>query len=91
MYNEQVARITEIVKREVGVIQVLIRKAVTLILRNPNFPYLGFTPLVIYKLWGEFFLGAISVVNMKPCPRVPERSRYEVHYCKKCSIFVPRL
>lgn len=77
------ARITGSVEREIGLIQDLIRMAVTLILRNPNFPTLGFTPLMIYKLWGEFFLWAICVVNMKPCPRVPERSRYEVYYGTK--------
>ena len=77
------ARVTGSVERELGLIQNLIRMAVTLILRNPNFPALGFTPLMIFKLWGEFFLWAVIIINLKPCPRIPEKSRYEVYYGKK--------
>jgi len=55
--------------------------AITLILRNSNFPVLGFAPLMIFK-WGEFFLWAINMVNLKPCPRVLNKSRYEVYYKK---------
>ena len=76
------ARITGSVEREIGIVKSLIRMAITLILRNPNFPVLGFTPLMIFKLWGEFFLWAIIIVNLKPCPRVPIKSRYEVYYKK---------
>lgn len=74
------ARITGSVEREIGIIKTLIRLAITLILRNPNFPVLGFTPLMIFKLWGEFFLWAIIIINLKPCPRIPKKSRYEVYY-----------
>ena len=76
------ARITGSVEREIGVIKPLIRLAITLILRNPNFPVLGFTPLMIFKLWGEFFLWAIIIINLKPCPRKPTKSRYEVYHNK---------
>ena len=76
------ARITGSVEREIGIVKSLIRLAITLILRNPNFPVLGFTSLMIFKLWGEFFLWAINIINLKPCPRVPSKSRYEVYYNK---------
>ena len=76
------ARITGSVEREIGLVKSLIRLAITLILRNPNFPVLGFTPLMIFKLWGEFFLWAINIINLKPCPRLPSKSRYEVYYNK---------
>ena len=52
--------------------------AITLVLRNPNFSVTGFTQIEILKLWGEFFNWAIAVINMKPSPHVPQRSRYEV-------------
>jgi hypothetical protein len=54
--------------------------AIALILRNPNFPVLGFKPITVFKLWGEFFLWAISVINLKPCPRFPLKTRYEVYH-----------
>jgi len=40
--------------------QDLIRMAVTLILRNPNIPFLDFTLIMIYKILGEFFLWALG-------------------------------
>ena len=70
------ARITGSVEREIGLVKSLIRLAITLILRNPNFPILGFTPIMIFKLWGEFFLWAINMINLKPCPRQPNKSSY---------------
>ena len=60
----------------------LIRMAITLILRNPNFPVLGFPPITIFKLWGEFYHWAIAVINLKPCPRMPEKTRWEVYHGK---------
>ena len=77
------ARITGSVEREIGIVKSLIRLATTLILRNPNFPVLGFTPVMIFKLWGEFFLWALIIINLKPCPRTPSKSRYEVYHEKK--------
>jgi len=77
------ARVTGSVEREIGLIQNLIRVAVTPILRNPNFPALDFTPPMIFKLWREFALWAVIIINLKPCPRIPEKSRYEVYYGKK--------
>jgi len=73
------ARITGSVEREIGLIKHLIRLAVTLILRNPNFPILGFSSLMVYKLWGEFLLWAMTVINLKPCPKLPKKSRWEVY------------
>ena len=77
-YNH--ARITGHVEIEIQLIKKLIRMAITLILRNPNFPVLGFTPMTIFKLWGEFYLWAIVVINLKPCPRFPLKTRWEVYY-----------
>ena len=77
-YNH--ARITGSVEIEIQLIKQLIRLAIVLILRNPNFPILGFTPLAIFKLWGELFHWAVIVVNLKSCPKVPDKSRWEVFY-----------
>jgi hypothetical protein len=79
-YNH--ARITGQVEIEIQIVKKLIRMAITLILRNPNFPVLGFTPLTIFKLWGEFELWALVVINLKPCPRFPLKTRWEVYYGK---------
>ena len=77
------ARITGTVEIEIQLIKKLIRVAITLILRNPNFPVLGFAPIQVFKLWGEFYLWAIQVINLKPCPRIPLKTRYEVYHGKK--------
>ena len=77
------ARITGGVEIEIQLIKRLIRMAITLILRNPNFPILGFPPIAIFKLWGEFYLWSIMVINLKPCPRIPTKSRWEVYHGKK--------
>ena len=77
-YNH--ARITGAVEIEVQLIKKLIRMAITLILRNPNFPVLGFSPMTVFKLWGEFYLWALSVINLKPCPRFPLKTRWEVYH-----------
>jgi len=73
------ARITGSVKHEIGLIKHLICLAVNLILRNPNFPILGFSSLMVYKLWGEFLLWEMTVINLKPCPKLPKKSRWEVY------------
>ena len=80
-YNH--ARITGSVEIEIQLIKKLIRMAITLILRNPNFPVLGFSPMTVFKLWGEFYLWAISVINLKPCPRLPLKTRWEVYHGAK--------
>jgi hypothetical protein len=77
-YNH--ARITGQVEIEIQIVKKLIRMAITLILRNPNFPVLGFTTMTIFKLWGEFELWALVVINLKPCPRFPLKTRWEVFY-----------
>jgi hypothetical protein len=77
-YNH--ARITGQVEIEIQLIKKLIRMAITLILRNPNFPVLGFQPMTIFKLWGEFYSWAIVVINLKPCPRFPLKTRWEVYH-----------
>jgi len=65
------ARVTGRVEIEVQIVKKLIRLAPTLILRNPNFPLLGFTPLMVFQLWGEYFHWALAVVNVKPSPNDP--------------------
>eukprot|EP01041_Mallomonas_annulata_P002805 gene2805-5522_t len=80
-YNH--ARGTGSVEVSIKLIKELIRLAVTLILRNPNFKVTGFNDIDIYKLWGEFFLWAITVINFKPCPIDSSKSRYEVFYNRK--------
>ena len=59
-------------------IKKLQRLAITLILRNPNFSILGFPIVAIFKLWGELYLWAATVINFKPCPMDPTKTRWEV-------------
>lgn len=54
------------------------RFAFLYILRNPNLKYLKFSRLQILKLWGELFYWAITIINLKQCPNVPGKTRYEV-------------
>ena len=84
------ARVTGSVEREIGLIQNLIRVAVTPILRNPNFPALDFTPPMIFKLWREFALWAVIIINLKPCPRIPENHVMKCTMARSqiCRIFV---
>ena len=74
------ARITGCVEIEIQIVKQIVRLGMTLILRNPNFPIFGFTVIEVYKLWGEFFLTALVIVNLKPCPRFPEKTRWEVEF-----------
>ena len=74
---------TGTVENAIGIIKRLMSLAEALILRNPNFNVTGFTKLEVLKLWGEFFNWAITVLNLKPCPQDPTRTRYEVFMSKK--------
>ena len=77
-YNH--SRVTGRAEIEIQLVKKLIRLAITLILRNPNFPVLGFTPLSVYKLWGKFFLWATVVINLKPSPVDKSKTRWEVYH-----------
>jgi len=79
------------VERIIGVIQEKMRMAVQYILRNPNLKYLEFSKKNILQLWGELFHWAIVVINLKECPHVKGKTRYEVYHGKKPSIQEIRL
>ena len=70
------ARITGCVEIEIQLIKQIVRLGMILILRNPNFPILGFTVIEVYKLWGEMFQTALVVINLKPCQMIPEKTRW---------------
>jgi hypothetical protein len=61
----------------------LMSTAIVFILRNPHFNELGFDILDIYRLWGELFHWAITMINLKPSPHDKTRTRYEVFHGKK--------
>eukprot|EP01041_Mallomonas_annulata_P008698 gene8698-17971_t len=44
-----------------------------------NFSVTEFKDLDIYKLWGEFFVWAVTTLNLKSCPLEPSKTRYEVY------------
>jgi hypothetical protein len=79
------------VERIIGVIKEKMRMAVQYILRNPNRKYLGFTVQQIMQLWGELFYWAVTVINLKECPSVPGKTRYEVFTGQKPNIQEIRL
>jgi hypothetical protein len=57
--------------------------AITFLLRNPHFKEFGFEVMDIYKLWGELFYWAITVINLKPSPHDSSKTRYEVYHQMK--------
>jgi hypothetical protein len=61
------------------------------VLKNPNFESSGFTKIQVLKLWGEIFYWAITVINLRECPRVKGKSRYEVFMKKRPNIQEIRL
>jgi hypothetical protein len=36
--------------------------------------------MAVFKLWGELFHWALIIVNLKPCPLFPDKTRWEVYY-----------
>lgn len=71
---------TPLVETTVLIIKQLMRMAFKYILSNPNFNLLGFSELQVKKLWGEIFMWALTIVNLKPCPNNQFITRYEVFY-----------
>ncbi len=80
-YNH--SRGTSSVERAIRTVKELMRLAMTFVLRNPNLNSIGFTKELILPLWGETFLWAITVSNLKPCPHDATKTKYEVYWKKK--------
>lgn len=70
------------IERSIRSIKELMRFAVLYIINNPNFNHLGFTKTDIFKLWGDLFYWAITVINLKPCQNSLKQTKYEVYYKK---------
>lgn len=83
-YNH--SRGTSSVERVIRTIKEHMRIAFTFILHNPNLADLPFTRNQILKLWGEIFLWAIVINNLKPCPNDKTKTKYEVFLKKKPNI-----
>ena len=71
---------TALIERLVREVKELIRFAVLYIIGNPNFKYMGWTKVQIFKLWGELFYWALIIISLKECPNVPGKTKYEVYY-----------
>jgi len=78
-HNHGGAYIEEVIKS----IKELIRFGIYYILKNPNFKESKFTTFQIYQLWGELFYWAISVINLKSCPKNSTVTKYFVFYGNK--------
>lgn len=72
-----------VVEVTIRLIKQLIRTATVYVLTNPNFETFGFSKVDIFRMWGELFSWAIAIINLKPCPREPTKTRYEVYYGEK--------
>ena len=86
-HNNGTSHVEEIIKQ----IQQLICFAFLYILHNPNFNKIGFTRIQILKLWGEIFYWSITVINLKPSPNDPMKSRFELFYNLKPDLRTIRL
>ena len=90
------------IERVIRTVQELMRFAMLYVLNNPNFASFGFTKKQILKCWGNIFLWAINLINLKPCVQVPSKTKYEVYHNVKpdlrairilpifCSLYVLR-
>jgi hypothetical protein len=74
---------TSHVERVIRTVKELQRFAMLYVLNNPNFRTFGFTKLQILKLWGELFHWAVTIINLKPCAVVPNKTKYEVYHHRK--------
>lgn len=59
------------------------RFALMYVLKNPNFKDFGFSKLDILKLWGELFYWSLVIINMKPSPADPTKTKFEVFHGRK--------
>ena len=71
------------IERTIRSIKELIRFATLYIINNPNFKNFGFTKKQVLKLWGDLFYWSIVILNLKTCPRVKEKTKYEVYTGKQ--------
>ena len=90
------------IERVIRTVQELMRFAMLYVMNNPNFASFGFTKKQILKCWGNIFLWAINLINLKPCIQVPSKTKYEVYHNVKpdlralrilpifCSLYVLR-
>lgn len=74
------------VESAIGKLKTMVRTAITLLLRNPNVSVTGMSKEDILKLWGELFLWAVDVSNLKPCKKDKTKSRREVFYGLKPNV-----
>ena len=71
---------TPVVERTIRTVKELVRFAMLYLLRNPNFPSIGFTKLHVLKLWGELISWSVAVINLKPCPSDLTKTRFEIYH-----------
>jgi hypothetical protein len=69
-----------VVERAGRTIKELVLFGMLYVLNNPNFQEFGFTKKHIIQLWGELVNWAVSVINLKECPHVSGKTKYEIYY-----------
>ena len=74
---------TSHIERAIRSIKELIRFAILYIFNNPNFKHFGFTKTQVLKLWGDLFYWSLTIINLKPCVNVSDKTKFEVFYKKK--------
>jgi len=74
---------TSHIERSVRSVSELVRFAILYVLNNPNLKFMGFTKVQLLRLWGELFVWALTVINLKPCASCPSKTKYEVYYNKQ--------
>lgn len=72
-----------VIEVTIRLIKQMIRLATVYILTNENFDKFGFDRVDIFRMWGELFHWAIAVINLKPSPMNPSKTRYEMFYKKE--------
>jgi hypothetical protein len=80
------SRGTAVAERTIRTIKELMNMAVTYALKNPNLHTTGFTPPHILKLWGELFMWAVTINNLKICGSTKTKSKHEVYFNKRPNI-----
>jgi hypothetical protein len=74
---------TSHIERSVRSVSELVRFAILYVLNNPNLKFMGFTKVQLLRLWGELFVWALTVINLKPCANCPSKTKYEVYHNKQ--------
>ena len=60
--------------------------AIIHILQIPQFDKLGFTETQVKSLWGELYHWAKFIINLKECPNVPGKTKWEVFHGYMCDL-----